>query len=388
VNTEQLQAELARLANLPEGKGMSLAPQFYTAANWLELERREIFRKEWICTGRADELPFPGDYRACEIDGAPIIVLRRTHGRLAAMSSVCLHRMALVTEGSGNAKRFTCPYHGWTYDLEGRLTSAPRMPDSFDRSSRRLQELRLEEWNGFVYVNLDLTAEPLSNRLKPLAIDLSPYHIERMRTIKHQRHIWRTNWKVLVENFLEPYHLNVTHAATLAPLAPPSGVSILSRTKGYQFHKHRMFDECQPVPLDPRIGIPNSDLSADQMQVACIGGIFPSHMVSVTWDSAFWLALQPNGVDEVVVDYGVAGPFAIPPDETPDPNHPNLYYLGLSEAVNAEDRMRVEAAQRGARSGLGQQSPLHPHEGPLGSFIVYLHSRLGPQSSPQRGGDS
>jgi phenylpropionate dioxygenase-like ring-hydroxylating dioxygenase large terminal subunit len=385
VSIEQMQAELARLAALPDGEGMTLAPEFYTSEDWLGLERREIFRKAWICVGRADELPSAGDYRASEVDGAPIVVLRRKDGRLAAMSAVCLHRMAVIAEARGNAKGFTCPYHGWTYDLEGQLISAPRMPGSFDKVSRALPQFSVEEWNGFVYVNLDVTAEPISSRLRALERDLAPYHIERMRTLKHERHVWHTNWKVLVENFLEPYHLNVTHAATLARFALPSAVSILPRTDGYQFHKHRMLDEFKPVPLDPGVGIPNNDLSADQKQIAYIGGVFPSHMFSVTWDSVFWLALQPNGVNDVVVDVGMGGPFIFPPGQSPDPSHPNLYFLALFGAVNAEDRPRVEAVQRGAQSGLGRQSPLHPHEAPIGSFIAYLHAHLRQGISPVGG---
>jgi hypothetical protein len=109
---------------------------------------------------------------------------------------------------------------------------------------------------------------------------------------------------------------------------------------------------------------------------AYIGGIFPSHVFSVTWDAVFWMSLQPQGVDEVVVDVGLAGPFSIPAGETPDPKHPNLYYLKLIDVVNDEDRPRVESVQRGARSGLGQSSRLHPHEAQIAGFIAYLNSRL------------
>ena len=372
-----LQEELARLAALPEDAAMTLASEFYTSAEWLSLERRHIFRKEWICVGRADELPSVGSYRATEVDGAPILVVRKGDGQLAAMSAVCLHRMALIAEGAGIARGFTCPYHGWSYDLEGRLISAPRMPSDFDRSSRSLPRLPLEQWNGFIFVNLDCAAQPLADRLRNLANDLAPYHLERMRTLRHERQVWHTNWKVLVENFLEPYHLNATHVTTLAPFAVPEGVTILARADGYQFHRHRMLDTFKPVPLDERIGIRNEDLSEDSKQVAYIGGVFPTQLFSVTWDSVFWLSLQPNGVDEVLVDYGVGGPFAIPAGECADPSHPNLYYLSLTEAVNAEDRRRVEGIQRAARGGLGRQSRLHPHEAPIAGFINYLHARLG-----------
>lgn len=324
MSVAHLYAELARLAALPDDSATTLAPEFYTNSDWLAIERQQIFRNEWICIGRADEIPSVGSYRATEIDGAPILVVRKGERELTAMSAVCLHRMAIIAEGTGIARGFTCPYHGWTYDLDGRLIAAPRMPESFDRSARSLLRLPVEQWNGFVYVNLDVSAQPLAGRLRGLATILAPYHVERMRTLKHERHVWRTNWKVLVENFLEPYHLNATHTTTLAPFATPAGVTILPRADGYHFHRHRMVDDFKPLPLDERIGIPNEDLTEDAKQVAYIGGVFPTHLFSVTWDAVFWLSLQPNGVDEVFVDYGVGGPFAIPEGETPDPSHPNL----------------------------------------------------------------
>ncbi len=373
---DSLQTELTRLASLPESQAQSLTPGFYTSEAWLEAERRQIFRREWICVGRVDEFTNVGDYRVCEIDGAPLIVVRRL-SEIAAMSAVCRHRLSVIAEGCGRADGYTCPYHGWTYDLEGRLIAAPRMPADFDRKAISLPSFPVETWGGFVYVNLDTHATSLRERLQPLEELLAPYHIERMRTLMRQRHIWRTNWKVLVENFLEPYHLNVTHRGTLATFAAPEGVAVLPRHAAFHFHRFRMLDTAPPVPLDPRIGIPNSDLDDERRMTAYIGGIFPSHVFSVTWDAAFWMSLQPQGVDEVVVDFGLAGPFAFPQNETPDPEHPNLYYLKLIDAVNAEDRVRVESVQRGARSGLGRSSRLHPHEAQIAGFIAYLNSRLG-----------
>jgi phenylpropionate dioxygenase-like ring-hydroxylating dioxygenase large terminal subunit len=253
---DRLRTELARLASLPEAAAQSLAPEFYTSEPWLDAERRSIFRREWICVGRVEEFADVGSFRVCEVDGAPLIVVRRTSG-IAAMSAVCRHRLAVIAQGCGRADGYTCPYHGWTYDLEGRLITAPRMPTDFDRKSIRLPALAVETWGGFVYVNLDAAAPSLGERLRTLEDLLAPYHIERMRTLTRQRHVWRTNWKVLVENFLEPYHLNVTHRPTLATFAAPEGVTVLPRHGAFHFHRFRMLDTARPVPLDPRIGIPN-----------------------------------------------------------------------------------------------------------------------------------
>jgi choline monooxygenase len=371
-----LEAMRDALIRINAAQGLPLTSDFYTSPDWLSLERREIFRREWICLGRSSEFPQAGDYRTYEIDHVPLMVVRRRGGELAAMSTVCAHRMALVAEGAGCAKGFVCPYHGWSYDLEGRLISAPRMPSDFSRGGRGLQQLALEEWNGFVYINLDRDARPLGKRLEPLTRLLAPYHMERMPALMRRRHVWRTNWKILVENFLEAYHVNVTHPDSLAPFAPPPGVKMLPGEPGFQFYQHRMADDFKPVPLDPRIGIPNEELSDDEKQMAYIGCVFPSHVFSVTWDAIFWLTILPIGVGEIEVDVGLAGPFKLPAGETPDPDHPNLYYLRLIEAVNEEDRLRVEAVQRGALSGFGGQGILHPHEATISGFIAYLCAQM------------
>jgi choline monooxygenase len=375
MSVDALHAELAKLHQLDPSKGMSLPPEFYTSPEWLLLERQRIFRREWICIGRSSEFKQAGAYRVFEIDAAPFIVVRRRDGELAAMSAVCLHRMALIAQGAGCAKGFTCPYHGWTYDLEGRLISAPRMQPDFRRSDQVLPQLALEQWNGFVYVNLDPSASSLNERLAPLTRLLAPYHMERMQVLTRQRHTWRTNWKILVENFLEAYHVNVTHPSSLAPFARPDGVGMLPGAAGFQFYQHRMDESFKPVPLDPRMGIPNPDMDDEAKRMAYVGCVFPTHVFSVTWDAIFWLSLQPRGVDEVDIDVGLGGPFDLA-GEVPDPDHPGLYYLRLIEAVNAEDRARVESIQRGAHSGFGRQSVLHRHEATISGFIAYLFAML------------
>lgn len=373
MSMESMRAELATIRTR---NNVTLTPEFYTSSNWLGLERARLFRREWICVGRSSEFPQVGVYKTFDVDQVPVIVVRRPEGELAAMSAVCLHRMALIAEGAGCAKGFTCPYHGWTYDLKGRLISAPRMQPEFDRAGRTLPQLALEEWSGFVYVNLDASAASLTQRLAPLTKLLAPYHMERMQVMTRQRHIWRTNWKILVENFLEAYHVNMTHPDSLAPFAPPEGVAMLPGAPGFQFYGHLMAESATPVPLDPVIGIPNTDMDEEAKRMAYIGCVFPSHLFSVTWDAIFWLSLQPHGVDEVAIDVGLAGPFNIQAGEPLDPDHPNFYYLRLIDAVNAEDRSRVESIQRGASSGFGKQGTLHPHEATISGFINYLFNAL------------
>ena len=137
---------------------------------FLELEREEIFRKEWVCLGRVEEVPNPGDYLTTELIDEPLIVVRGQDKKVRVLSNVCRHRSSVILEGTGNAKNFVCPYHAWTYANDGQLLRAPYMDKvkGFQVKNCRLPEFATEVWHGFVYVNLDGKAKPLAPRLKAL----------------------------------------------------------------------------------------------------------------------------------------------------------------------------------------------------------------------------
>lgn len=141
-----LLAGIRRIAVGPPEKLYSLPPEAYTSSELLALEQKEIFRREWICVGRAEEIPERGDYFTTHVDTAPLIVVRGGDGRISAFSAVCLHRMSVLAAGAGNTEAFVCPYHGWTYDIAGRLTGAPGMKavEGFEKTGRRLPEIRSE----------------------------------------------------------------------------------------------------------------------------------------------------------------------------------------------------------------------------------------------------
>ncbi len=372
-NTQTLLDKLAGIGRQDPANALSLPPEAYTSTQLLALESREIFRKEWICVGRGDEIPQTGDYFTTQIDATPIIVVRGKDGGVAAMANVCRHRLTILVTGAGNTDYFSCPYHGWTYDTAGQLVTAPRMPAVFDMTTCHLPQLRTEIWNGFIYVNLDDEAQPLAPRLQGLDALFANFHIEQMRTVSHTHERWDTNWKVLVENFLEVYHIQVVHPETLYPYGPHDLVDLLPGTPAYHFYRQRISESVETTPLDPAIEIKNPDLTAQDYRMAYVGGVFPTHVFSVAWDWVFWLALQPGGTGQVKIECGVAGPVNLPLN---GPAHPSFPYPEMVKVVNEEDRTRVEAVQRGAESGYGEQGRLHKHEEPILGFARYLAGRL------------
>ena len=118
-------AELRANVALPFGQAVAMPKSVYTSAEFADLERQHVFARDWLCAGRADALAEPGDYLTMEISGEPILVLRDRDGQLRAMSNVCRHRMSTLLEGRGNTRAIVCPYHAWTYNLDGSLRGAP-----------------------------------------------------------------------------------------------------------------------------------------------------------------------------------------------------------------------------------------------------------------------
>jgi nitrite reductase/ring-hydroxylating ferredoxin subunit len=202
----------------------TLPPLCYSDPLFYEFEKEAIFFHEWLCVGREAWARSPGDYFTAFQAGEPIIVARTRDGALKAMSAVCRHRAMLVAEGHGNLRAFRCPYHHWTYALDGQLVHAPEMDKAcnFSRDSFRLPQLKHEVWNGFVFVNFDPDAPPLAPRLAPLTDVLKNYHLaeadERSTPSEPRKEPW--NWKVRYENSNDGYHANRLHAGPVHNCVP------------------------------------------------------------------------------------------------------------------------------------------------------------------------
>jgi Phenylpropionate dioxygenase and related ring-hydroxylating dioxygenases, large terminal subunit len=172
--------------------------------------------------GRREEVAAPGDYMAVRICDEPVIVIHGRDGVIRALSNVCRHRGTVMASGRGNKQRIVCPYHHWTYDDAGRLLVAPRLakrPD-FDPGSCRLPEFACTVWQGFVFVSLASDPPALAPRLAVLEDMIRPYHLEQAVLRYVADEVWQTNWKCMLENFMEGYHLSALHHQTLHKVNP------------------------------------------------------------------------------------------------------------------------------------------------------------------------
>ena len=148
-------AELKAMVDTPFETASAIPKSAYTSEAFLNRELEDVFKKEWVCVGRADQLAKPGDYLTYELAGQPVLVVRDAEGQLRAMSNVCLHRMSTLMEGSGNTTTLACPYHGWVYSLDGSLRGAPGMSlnKGFDKKDYCLHAVRCEDWQGWIMIS-------------------------------------------------------------------------------------------------------------------------------------------------------------------------------------------------------------------------------------------
>ncbi len=201
----------------------TLPPQCYSEASFFEFEKDAIFRNEWLCVGREAWAKNPGDYFTTSHIGEPIIVVRTEDGVLKALSSVCQHRAMLVAEGHGHTRAFLCPYHHWSYSLDGQLIGAPAMDRAcnFDKRAIRLPEFKVETWLGFVFINFDPDAPALKPRLTTVTEALKNFDLESADgsgPMNTERFPW--NWKVSFENLNDGYHANRLHQGPVHDIVP------------------------------------------------------------------------------------------------------------------------------------------------------------------------
>ena len=198
----------------------------YTDPEWHERELETIFRKDWLCVGRAEQIPERGDFFTIEVIKQPLIVVRDGSGAVRVHLALCRHRGAIVAEGSGRCRTFICPYHSWTYALDGKLIGIPGSPhpltgvDDFENADYGLLPVRSAVWGGFIFVTFNADAPPLTEWLGDLPDFLADYDLENMQWTNRDEYEVPCNWKVWLENAFENYHVATVHRDHYDPKNP------------------------------------------------------------------------------------------------------------------------------------------------------------------------
>jgi len=361
-------AELRANVALPFGQAVAMPKSVYTSPEFAALEQRHIFARDWLCAGRADALHAPGDYLTMEISGEPILVLRDRDGQLRAMSNVCRHRMSTLLEGRGNTRAIVCPYHAWTYNLDGTLRGAPAMTlnDSFCKEQIALPSVRCEIWLGWIMVTLNPDAPPPSERLVAVSDLIGPFQMENYVESFREEFRWATNWKVLAKNFMESYHLPVCHAGTIGGHVDLLKMSCPEGLPAFNYHSILKNDALDLALAHPA----NTRLQGEQRRTTWLLSIYPSLMITLSPGYFWYLSLTPEGPGHVHVVFGGG----LAPDYAADPASAGHFgrLKALLDAVNIEDKGCVERVYRGLCAGLAEPGPLSHLERPNYDFARYI----------------
>lgn len=196
-------------------RAVTIPKRWYLSPEFLDFERRKIFWNSWQAAGHLQELSRPGDFVACEVQGEPIVLARTMEGQLRAYSNVCRHRAHPVASGKGNRKSLQCGYHGWTYDLNGRLLTAPEFEgvENWNKSDVCLPQVHAESWGPYAFVNLSPNPIPLQEILGkiPAEVKDAGFPVDQMIFIERRDYVVSCNWKLYIDNYLEGYHIPMAH---------------------------------------------------------------------------------------------------------------------------------------------------------------------------------
>ena len=364
----QLKANVA----VPFNQAHAMPKAVYTSEDFAAKEVEQIFSKEWFCVGRASMLSKPGDYVTLELANQPIMVIRDRGGTLRAQSNVCLHRMSILLKDTGNTGTIVCPYHGWSYNLDGSLRAAPAMTrnEGFSKDNYRLPQIRCEEWLGWMMVTLNPDAPSPYKKLADVEDLIADYGMENYVEDFHEQFVWNTNWKVLAENFMESYHLPVCHAKTIGGLSKLDEMVCPPGLATFNYHTILKDDTLKIALAHPS----NTRMQGERRRTTFLLAIYPSLLITLTPGYFWYLSLHPKGAGQVRVIFGGG----MSPDFANDPDAQAHFrqLKTLLDDVNVEDKGCTERVYRGLCSEMAKPGHLSHLERPNFDFATYIASML------------
>lgn len=314
-------------------KAATLPARWYIDPKFLELEKEKIFWRTWQPAGFTHQVPTVGDFMASDIAGEPIVITRDVTGKLRALSNVCRHRASTIATGHGSCSALRCPYHGWTYGLDGSLLGQPEFEgvQNWNRTSISLPSYPVDTWGPFVFVKLDSQFPALSEYLGdiPRKITGLGCDLTKLRYYGRRDYVIDCNWKVYIDNYLEGYHVPAAHPGLLRELD----------YKNYRVDTYPYYSS-HYAPLRPADGTERRYVEAG---TALYYWIFPNFMLNIYPDNLSSNIIVPLGQDRTLTIFEW---FFYP---GADPQVP-LKTISFSDEIQQEDIRVCEAVQRGLRS--------------------------------------
>jgi phenylpropionate dioxygenase-like ring-hydroxylating dioxygenase large terminal subunit len=358
----------------------TLHRDFYFSEEIFRLEKERIFYREWFCAGREDEVPGPGDYLALDVAGESVLVVRTRQGRLAAHYNVCRHRGSRLAPEDGKGSiggAIRCPYHSWTYTLEGELRTAPFLDEEsgFSKADLGLHPVGIESWGGFFFLNLtpaesSVRGHSLASQLGPVPERLRRYPLDQLRTGRRLVYEVAANWKVMLENYNECYHCGPVHPelCRLVPAFKQRGGSELDWDRGIP---HRdgawTFTETGTTRRRPFDGLNEDEQVRHKGEL-----VYPNFMISLSADHVTAYTVWPRspGHTCIVCD------FLFHPSELASPEFDPADAVNFWDRVNRQDWAICENVQRGMQSRVFQTGYYAPMESASLDIRRYIKEKL------------
>jgi Rieske 2Fe-2S family protein len=327
---------------------------------WAE-ERERVFASEWICVGRCEELPRPGSYIVRDVAGERVLVTRAGDGELHAMFDTCSHRGTRLLDGEGDLRSgvIQCPYHAWTFSADGELLATPNVAagEGLDRSTRPLWRIALEVWNGFVFVCMSPTPEPLRAALDrnmdgdPTEL-MARWGIGDLRIAHRITYDVEANWKIVVENYSECLHCPGIHPE-LVRLVPLFRTGMVEDGRGAE-----LFDGATGFTLTGASSrAPLPALTERDRHIYLGNTLFPTSMINLHADCVMSYRLEPTGPEYT----RIVSEFLFHPDAIARSDFDPADVVEMWDLVSRQDWAVCERAQRGVRSRAYADGGVYPY---------------------------
>jgi Rieske 2Fe-2S family protein len=344
------EAEVAAVL-APFGRSRMLPRAAYVDDAVLAWERRWFFDDSWVCVGRVSGLEAAGAQRAEQVGETSVLVVRGSDGVLRAFANICRHRGHELLPCGAKASRqvIQCPYHAWTYELDGRLRLAPRLPATDDGSlgvepdELGLVEATVAAWGGWVFVNVSGHAPSLADVLGAFADVAAPYECERLVPAATHRYLLEANWKLPHENYQECYHCPLIHPELCRVSPPLSGGNYAGHAGAWVGGTMELADGAATMSLDGRsLGVALRGLSPEQLRQVVYVGLFPGLLVSLHPDYVLTHRLQPVSTSQTSIECQ----WLFPPEAFERPGFDPSYAVDFWDLTNRQDWAAVESVQR------------------------------------------
>jgi choline monooxygenase len=321
----------------PLAEAHTIPAAWYVNERIAGLERQHVFGGTWQVVARLDQLQRPGQFVTTQLAGEPLVIVRSTDGVLRAFYNVCRHHAAaVVSEAEGNATIFRCPYHGWSYGLDGGLKGAPEFEGvcNFDRSQNGLVPVRCDAWEQFVFVNLDPRVAPLPDFLGGLVKRVAPLDLASVHFFEQRVYSMGCNWKVFVDNYLDGgYHVPHLH----------KGLNSVLEYKHYTIeNEDRYCLQSSPVVASDVDAATSATRQGDR---AWYFWQYPNFMINLYRGYMDTNLVLPDGVDRCTVIFDFYFD-----DVSEAAAERNRQSIAVGERVNDEDLGICESVQRGLHS--------------------------------------